>query len=152
MRKLYRGMTLKKKNINKKNICDVMYGIRLFSMILFLVFLLLLLPNILQADWQGSLFLGLSILSVFVSLGTLLLKNKTAINSFSYNLIYVGMVCYLILIVGRLFLDARVKLTMIYELDMTYFKTNYLILSFILVGIILYSVLLILEERGKNVK
>ncbi len=130
----------------------MMYGIRLFAMILFLVLLLLLLPNILRANWQGFVFLGLSIVLVGISLGMLVLKNKVANSSFSYNLLYIGMVGYLFLIVCRLFFDVRVKMTMIYELDMTYFKTNYLILSFILIGIILYSVLLIVEERRKNVK
>lgn len=79
----------------------------------------------------------------------LLVKNKAAIDRVAYNLLYIGMVGYLSLIVGRLFLDVRVEMTMIYELDMTYFKNNYLILSFILVGIILYSVLLLSEERRK---
>ena len=140
---------MKKSKVKKRNIYDVIYDVRLFAMILFLVLLLLLLPNILRSGWQGLLFLGLSILLVGISLSMLLLKNKFSVNRFSYNLLYIGMVGYLVLIVCRLFLDARVKMTMIYELDMTYFQTNYLILSFILVGIILYSVLLVLEERRK---
>lgn len=138
----------KKRNINWKSI---LYKVRIFSTIVFLVLLLFLVPNILNSGWQGLLFLILSLILIGVSLYTMLLKNNLMIDQIPYNLLYIGMVSYLFLISYRLLFDSRVKLTMIYEIDMTYFKVNYLILSFIIIGIILYTILFTLEEK-KSVK
>lgn len=134
----------KKRNINWKSI---LYKVRIFSTIVFLVLLLFLVPNILNSGWQGLLFLILSLILIGVSLYTMLLKNNLMIDQIPYNLLYIGMVSYLFLISYRLLFDSRVKLTMIYEIDMTYFKVNYLILSFIIIGIILYTILFTLEEK-----
>lgn len=82
----------------------------------------------------------------------MLLKVQDSKEKISYNLLYIGFVDYLVLIGSRLFFDSRVKLTLIYELDMNYFKINYLILSFVCLGIIFYTLLFIVEEKKKSVK
>lgn len=137
------------KKQNKLHLKKILYCSRLAAMVIFLCFLLFLFPNILKSSWQGILFFSLSIILVIFSLWSMLLKVQDSKEKISYNLLYIGFVGYLALIGSRLFFDSRVKLTLIYELDMNYFKINYLILSFVCLGIIFYTLLFIVEGKKK---
>ena len=135
-----RGIKLKKKYY-------ILYWIRIFLTIVYIGLLFFLLSNILNAGWQGNLFLMLSICFVGITLFSLIKKNQSIKTNKVYNLLSIGTICYAFLIYVRLCLDDRVKLTMIYQLDMTYFKNNYLFLSLILLGIISYTILFLWEEK-----
>ena len=138
-----------KKKIKRQRY-DILYWIRMIGTVVYLSLLFFLLPNILNSGWQGHSFLFLSLLLIGLSLYSSIKKNHATREKIAYNLIYIGLIAYLCLIFGRLFFDDRVKMTMIYQVDMAYFQNNYFILSFVLVGIILYTLLFLWDE--KNVK
>lgn len=140
----------KKTGQRRKTIQASFFLLRILSTFLSLIFVILLLPNILKAGWQGSLFLLVFTSFVGLTLWMMLSKNEKVCKSLSFNGLYVASVLYLGLIFSKLFFDQRVKLTMIYEINMHYFENNYLVLSVILLGIIIHGIALLMDM--KNVK
>jgi len=108
--------------------------------------LIMLFKNITNASWQGSMFLILSCIYIIFILATIISQKKVFKYSISYNLLSIGVNLYLLLIWIKVFIDERVKLDIIYELDMTYFKNNYVILSFVLIGILLNTLFLYIDS------
>lgn len=142
-----------KKKKRRLDLFDLFYLFRLLATFVFLIFVILLLPNIQKASWQGSLFLLVVIIFIGVTLWMLLLKEKKCNRSLSLNLLILASVFYVGLIFSKLFFDERVKLTMIYEIDLQYFKNNYFFLSIILIGIIFHALVLIYHTiHQKNAK
>lgn len=134
----------KKRNIKSEMILD---SVRTVCMIVFLILLLCLMPNILNAGWQGITFFLLSIVFIALSLYMMIIRKNIMTGHIAYHILYIGMVFYLSLIFCKLFFDSRVQLTMIYEIDMTYFKMNYFLLSIVIMGIMLYTLLFLLEDK-----
>lgn len=139
-----------KKGKIKFNIYDIFYVARVIATFLMLLLLILLLPNIFKASHQGYLFLFVAIFLIILILWLMLIKKEKLKKNFTFNLLYILAVCYLGLVFVRLYFDERMKLTMIYEVDMNYLKNNYIFLSIIFIGIIIHGILILLDE--KNVK
>ncbi len=130
-----------------KKIPYFLYLLRVVLVVFYLLFLIMLVPNILSASWQGILFLFTSLALVGVTLFSFLSKSKRYQDAIAYNIIYIALVGYIFLIWSKVFLDARVQLPSLYQFNMTYFEMNYLLLSIVNVGIILNTLFIYYEEK-----
>ena len=131
---------------------NILYGFRVFLLVAFLILVFFLLPNILEAGWQGKVLLGIIGILILVTLWAMLSGGSSFKDRIGYNLLYIGAILYLGLIWGRLFFDERVKMTLLYQVDMNYFKNNYLILSIVLLGIIFNTLLFLFDDQEGKIK
>lgn len=130
-----------------KKIPFFLYLLRVGLTAFYLVFLIMLVPNIFSSSWQGVLFLFTSLALVGVTLLSFLSKSKRYQDATAYNLIYIALVGYIFLIWSKVFLDVRVQLHSLYQFNMTYFEINYLLLSIVNVGIVLNTLFIYYEEK-----
>ncbi len=131
----------------------ILYGIRIITNILYLVLFIYMLPYIYNASWQGILFLGTTFLYIGMTLWTLLSKKKVYQETISYNLIMICVFCYFTLITVRILIDPRLE-SNLYVLNMEYCRNNFFLLSLILIGVILNTILLALatEEETRKIQ
>ncbi len=135
-----------KRAIKKISWIKVLYYMRIMASILLMILLILLIPNILSCGWEGTVFIIFYIIFTGFNFYTILSKKKSFQQSFSYNLLNIGLSVYTFFIWARVYLDKRINLPLIYEINLSYFKNNYLILSTIILGIVFHSLILNSEK------
>ena len=114
----------------------ITYYLRIISVVLFVIFVCLLLKVILDCGVSGISFLVMSILLVLINIFTVLSKKDIYKDLISYNLISTALAIYLGIIVVKLYTDYRVY-SLMYNLNYDYFKTNFIIIDLVILGIIL---------------
>lgn len=130
----------------------ILYGIRIVSNILFLILLILMLPYIYQSSWQGVLFFSVVLIYIGILLWTLLTKKKSYQETMSYNLIMICIFFYFALVTFRILCDVRIQ-SDLYMINIDYCKNNFFLMSLIIIGMILNTILLsIAEEEPKEDK
>ena len=131
-----------------------LYLIRIISNIFFLVLLIFMLPYIYESSWQGFLFLGMVFIYIGMLLWTLIQKNPVYQETISYNLIMICIFLYFGLITARILLDTRIK-SSLYTINIDYCKNNFFLLSLIILGMILNTILLALateDDESSKIK
>jgi hypothetical protein len=135
-----------KKLLTKISWIRVIYYLRIMSNILFMVLSILLLSNIINCGVEGIIFIVFYFLFTLQNIYTVLSKKKKFKENIYYNILNIGLFIYTFFIYSRIYLDKRLALGTIYELNLVYFKNNYLILSTIILGIIFNALILNNEE------
>lgn len=133
------------------------YWLKLVTLLFFMIALITLLKHLLTVPtWQKTLFLLTSNVYIVGILLTMLTKRKTFYYMITYNLLSIGAHLYFLIVWGKLCLDQRIKLTFLYEIDTTYLNNNCLLLSILLIGILISTIILYqektIEEKFKDCK
>ena len=127
----------------------VAYYLRIISVVLFVIFVCLLLKVILDCGVSGISFLVMSILLVLINIFTVLSKKDIYKDLISYNLISTALAIYLSIIVVKLYTDYRAH-SLMYNLNYDYFKTNFIIIDLVILGIILNTLFIYFYDRTKE--
>ena len=127
----------------------VAYYLRIISVVLFVIFVCLLLKVILDCGVSGISFLVMSILLVLINIFTVLSKKDIYKDLISYNLISTALAIYLGIIVVKLYTDYRVH-SLMYNLNYDYFKTNFIIIDLVILGIILNTLFIYFSDIKKD--
>ncbi len=127
----------------------VAYYLRIISVVLFVIFVCLLLKVILDCGVSGISFLVMSILLVLINIFTVLSKKDIYKDLISYNLISTALAIYLGIIVVKLYTDYRVH-SLMYNLNYDYFKTNFIIIDLVILGIILNTLFIYFYDIKKD--
>ena len=127
----------------------LIYYIRIVSILLFIVFVYLLLDVILDCGIFGISFLVMCSLFILINLFAVLSRKDIYKDLVSYNLIYVALTFYLGIIVVRLYTDYRAN-SLMYTLNYDYFKTNFIIIDFVILGIILNTLFIYFFDIKKD--
>ena len=125
----------------------IIYGLRLIASFLYVVLIYLLLNIIFESGWQGMVFLILSLAFIVVTLVTLLSNKEIFQKTISYNIVIIAAVVYLAIVVVRCLEAVHQYNSNLYILNMEYCKTNFIILSFVLIGILLNTMVLFLSDN-----
>ncbi len=125
----------------------IIYGLRLIASFLYVVLIYLLLNIIFESGWQGMVFLILSLAFIVVTLVTLLSHKEIFQKTISYNIVIIAAVVYLAIVVVRCLEAVHQYNSNLYILNMEYCKTNFIILSFVLIGILLNTMVLFLSDN-----
>ena len=134
----------------------VIYYGRIVCFILYLLMMFFMLPYIYQSGWPGILFLVMLVLFVSSTLWSLLSNRAIFKEMVSYNLIIIALTLYFAVITARLLLDPRLQISTLYTVNIEYCQTNFIILSFVMLGIVLNTIILYLnseffEQKKRNV-
>ena len=127
----------------------LIYYLRIVSILLFIVFISLLLDVILDCGIFGISFLVMCSLFILINLFTVLSRKDIYKDLVSYNLIPVALTYYLGIIVIRLYTDYRAN-SLMYTLNYDYFKTNFIIIDFVILGIILNTLFIYFFDIKKD--
>ena len=127
----------------------LIYYLRIVSILLFIVFVYLLLDVILDCGIFGISFLVMCSLFILINLFTVLSRKDIYKDLVSYNLIPVALTFYLGIIVIRLYTDYRVN-SLMYTLNYDYFKTNFIIIDLVILGIILNTLFIYFFDIKKD--
>ena len=127
----------------------ITYYLRIISVVLFVIFVCLLLKVILDCGVSGISFLVMSILLVLINIFTVLSKKDIYKDLISYNLISTALAIYLGIIVVKLYTDYRVH-SLMYNLNYDYFKTNFIIIDLVILGIILNTLFIYFYDIKKE--
>lgn len=127
----------------------VAYYLRIISVVLFVIFVCLLLKVILDCGVSGISFLVMSILLVLINIFTVLSKKDIYKDLISYNLISTALAIYLGIIVVKLYTNYRVH-SLMYNLNYDYFKTNFIIIDLVILGIILNTLFIYFYDIKKD--
>ena len=127
----------------------LIYYLRIVSIVLFIVFVYLLLDVILDCGIFGISFLVMCSLFILINLFTVLSRKDIYKDLVSYNLISVALTFYLGIIVVRLYTDYRAN-SLMYTLNYDYFKTNFIIIDFVILGIILNTLFIYFFDTKKK--
>ena len=127
----------------------LIYYLRIVSILLFIVFVYLLLDVILDCGIFGISFLVMCSLFILINLFTVLSRKDIYKDLVSYNLIPVALTFYLGIIVVKLYTDYRAN-SLMYTLNYDYFKTNFIIIDFVILGIILNTLFIYFYDIKKE--
>lgn len=111
-------------NIIKK----IIYVISIISLVILTILTIEMLPFIYQSNWQGILYLTSVLLVLIFELGMLFFNKKVLKKSVSYNAFLILVTMYVGIIYYKIFSTSLDSF--LYNIDITYFKENYLLLSF----------------------
>ena len=127
----------------------VAYYLRLLSLIFFAIFISLLLEVIFNCGLFGITFLAMCGLFILINIFTLLTRKEIYKELISYNLISTALTFYLGIIVVKLHTDYRAT-SLMYTLNYDYFKTNFIIIDLVILGIILNTLFIYFWDRTKE--
>lgn len=128
----------------------ITYYVRLICSILYLVMSFLMLDYIFQSGNEGIFFLITLAIFVISTLWSLLSQKRIFQNMISYNLIIIALTFYFGVITVRLLLDTRLIQTSLYVVNLEYCKTNFIILSLVMIGIALNTTILYITDNEKK--
>ena len=114
----------------------IIYYLRIFSVVMFIIFIYLLLNIIFNCGVLGISFIVMCILFILINIFTILTRKNIYKELISYNLISLALTFYLGIIVTKLYIGYN-EMEAIYSINYDYFKTNFVIIDFVILGIIL---------------
>lgn len=127
----------------------IFYYLRIFSIIIFVIFITLLLDIIFNSGLSGISFLIMCSLFILINIFTLLTRKEIYKELISYNLISIAITIYLGIIVVKLYTDYRAT-SLMYALNYDYFKTNFIIIDLVILGIILNTLFIFFSDIKKE--
>ena len=118
-----------------KKISKITYFIRMFLFIINFYFVFIMLKNILDTKVFGIIFIVLYMFLIIKVILELFNKKDIYKEDFIYNIMQTGVYIYIIV------MSMKIIVYNIYVTKITYnyFKTNYLILSLLIVFVLIYS-------------
>lgn len=126
-----------------KKLSKIIYIIRMFLFTINFYFIFTMLENILDTKVYGIIFLILYMLLVIKVFIELLIKKDLCKEDIIYNIMQTGVYLY-ILVMSIKIIVYNIRVT---KITYGYFKTNYLILSILIVFVLIYSYL---EFKSSN--
>ena len=127
----------------------IIYYLRIISLIFFVIFISLLLKIIFNSGIFGISFLIMCSLFILINIFTVLTRNEIYKKLISYNLISTALTFYLGIIVVKLYTDYRAN-SLMYTLNYDYFKTNFIIIDLVILGIILNTLFIYFFDIKKD--
>ncbi len=128
---------------------NIVYYLRIVSVVLFIVFICMLLKVIFNSGMFGISFLVMCSLFVLINIFTVLSRKRIYRDLISYNLISLALTFYLGIIVVKLYTDYRAY-SMMYMINYDYFKTNFIIIDLVILGIILNTLFIYFWDIKKD--
>ena len=117
-----------------KKFAMIVYYIRIFLLTIHFYFVFIMLNSILDTKLFGYIFLAIYFVYIIKTIIELLSQKRRYKNDLIYNLMQIGVLSYIV------FFALKVSISGIYVTNMTYnyFKTNYIIISFLIIFVLIY--------------
>ena len=127
--------------MNTGNIKKILYYTGQICILVILYLIIQMLPLILESSWQGILLITSLTIFLMVRLYFYLPENQGLTKMPIYNILIIFITSYFLLIYFRIFMAIDFKRYLLNTVSIKYCKTNFLILSCSLIGVVLNSIL-----------
>ncbi len=127
--------------MNMSNIRKILYYTGQICIIVILYLIIQMLPLILNSSWQGILLITSLTIFLMTRLYFYLPENQALTKMPIYNILIIVITLYFLLIYFRIFMAIDFKRYLLSNVSIKYCKTNFLILSCSLIGVVFNSYL-----------
>ena len=127
--------------MNTGNIRKILYYTGQICILVILYLIIQMLPLILESSWQGIILITSLTIFLMVRLYFYLPENRGLTKMPIYNILIIFITLYFLLIYFRIFIAIDFKRYLLNTVSIKYCKTNFLILSCSLIGVVLNSIL-----------
>ena len=127
--------------MNTGNIKKILYYTGQICILVILYLIIQMLPLILESSWQGIILITSLTIFLMVRLYFYLPENRELTKMPIYNILIISITLYFLLIYFRIFIAIDFKRYLLNTVSIKYCKTNFLILSCSLIGVVLNSIL-----------
>ena len=127
--------------MNTGNIRKILYYTGQICILVILYLIIQMLPLILESSWQGIILITSLTIFLMVRLYFYLPENQELTKMPIYNILIISITLYFLLIYFRIFMAIDFKRYLLDTISIKYCKTNFLILSCSLIGVVLNSIL-----------
>ena len=116
----------------------IFYYLRLITFLVYLVLMFLLIDKLYKPDFLIITFFVLNIIYAIFLILTILSKKNIFKTTISYNILNIGLYAYTTIIYIIVFDTTKLEIMN----NQTYFNTNFIMLSILILSLILYTLLL----------
>ena len=127
--------------MNTGNIRKILYYTGQICILVILYLIIQMLPLILVSSWQGIILITSLTIFLMVRLYFYLPENQGLTKMPIYNILIIFITLYFLLIYFRIFMAIDFKRYLLNTISIKYCKTNFVILSCSLIGVVLNSIL-----------
>ena len=127
--------------MNTGNIRKILYYTGQICILVILYLIIQMLPLILESSWQGIVLITSLTIFLMIRLYFYLPENQGLTKMPIYNILIIFITLYFLLIYFRIFIAIDFKRYLLNTVSIKYCKTNFLILSCSLIGVVLNSIL-----------
>ena len=127
--------------MNTGNIKKILYYTGQICILVILYLIIQMLPLILESSWQGIILITSLTIFLMVRLYFYLPENQGLTKMPIYNILIISITLYFLLIYFRIFMAIDFKRYLLNTVSIKYCKTNFVILSCSLIGVVLNSIL-----------
>ena len=127
--------------MNTSNVKKTLYYTGQICILVILYLIIQMLPLILSSSWQGIVLITSLTIFLMVRLYFFLPENSELTKMPIYNILIIVITLYFLLIYLRIFMAIDFKRYLLDTISIKYCKTNFLILSCSLIGVVINSCL-----------
>lgn len=124
----------------------IIYYLRIVLFTLYLVTMFLLIDKIYRANFFCTLYFLLNFIYSFIMILTILSKKKIFKETISYNILNIGIYLYSFMLLKITYSNTTLDILS----NEIYFRNNFIMLSILLIGIIIYSLIINKESKKDN--
>ena len=124
----------------------IIYYLRIVLFTLYLIEMFLLIDKIYKANFICTLYFILNFLYAFIMILTMLSKKKIFKETISYNILNIGIYIYSFMLLKITYSNTTLDILS----NEIYFRNNFIMLSILLIGIIIYSLIINKESKKDN--
>lgn len=122
------------------------YYLRIVLFVFYLVIMFLLIDKIYKPNFFCTLYFILNFIYSFIMILSILSKKKIFKETISYNLINIGIYFYSFMLLKITYSNTTLDILS----NEIYFRNNFIMLSILLIGIIIYSLIINKESKKDN--
>lgn len=119
----------------KVNFIKILYYLRIFFFIIHYFLLFMIIGNVIKVGIFGYLFFIMEFIYGINVILELISKKKCYKNDLFYNIMQIGYFCYILVLWSKLYFNN----VLLFNDMIVYLKTNYIILSILILFLVLYS-------------
>ena len=123
----------------------IIYYIKNILFVLYLVTMFLLMDNIYKSNFLDIIYFTLNLFYSFIIILTILSKKKIFKETISYDILNIGIYLYTFMLYKITISNSLLDIIN----NQTYFQNNYILVSILLLGLIIYT--LILNKYNKKI-
>ncbi|MBQ8472578.1 MAG: hypothetical protein IJ501_03650 [Bacilli bacterium] len=124
----------------------IIYYLRIVLFTLYLIAMFLLIDKIYRANFFCTLYFLLNFIYSFIMILTILSKKKIIKETISYNILNIGIYLYSFMLLKITYSNTTLDILS----NEIYFRNNFIMLSILLIGIIIYSLIINKESKKDN--
>ena len=124
----------------------ITYYLRIILFILYLITIFLLIDNLYKSNFFSITYFTLNLIYSFIAILSILSKKKIFKEIISYNILNIGIYLYTIMLYYITYSNSKLDILS----TEIYFRNNFILISILLIGITIYTLILNKETKNDN--